>query len=306
MEMNITVWVFTIAFIGIADSGSRNGGTSSPKSTKAAGIPTQHVTLQNVWIRRVPSHTSVYAVLRNPILDLSKPTRTPRLHTTTIQPVPVMSRPFIVAPSIITDSGLPSSAFSSSASTRATEFDTASSTVPTQGSLVASSGKPLLPSTISLSKSPSKTSSPQYTTGRMLSKPPTEKRFTFTSQGLPAFSTSSDGVRTLPISSPVGGNPPKEAIRVVSNGSSSGVVIGVAIGSFATGFLTAGLVIKLYLRSRSKTYGRKDGSQLCHDGVRSSITETPVAMTESELYGNRAAEPEQSNCDDGVYTYVAY
>ncbi|XP_065195145.1 uncharacterized protein LOC135826467 [Sycon ciliatum] len=298
MEMNITVWVFTIAFIGLADSGSRNGGTSPPKSTKAAGIPTQHVTLQNVWTRREP----YYAVLRNTIL--SKPTGTPRLHTTTIPPV--RFRPFTVAPSIITDSGLPPSAFSSSASTRATEFETASSTVPTQGSLVASSGKPLLPSTISLSKSPTKTSSPQYTTGKMLSKPPTEKKFTFTSQGLPAFSTSSDGVRTLPISSPVGGNPPKEAIRVVSNGSSSGVVIGVAIGSFATGFLTAALVIKLYLRSRSKTYGRKDGSQLCHDGVHSSITETPVAMTESELYGNRAAEPEQSNCDDGVYTYVAY
>ncbi|XP_065195102.1 uncharacterized protein LOC135826420 [Sycon ciliatum] len=221
MEMNITVWVFAIVLIVLAELAGRNGGTSSPRSTTARAIA-----------------------------------------------IPQYDQPTYTIPSNETSS-LQSTATS------------ANMNMPSINPTLAKTARPSAQPTTTTQASPSFSASP--TTPMLQTRKPAPT-----------------------ILSSVGGNPPNEAIRVVSKGSSSGVVIGVAIGSYATGFITAAMVIKLYLRSRSKTSGPKDGSQLCHDDVHSSITETPAVMTESELYGNRTAEPEQNNCGEGVYIDIAY
>eukprot|EP00117_Sycon_ciliatum_P020909 scpid51131/ scgid18486/ Down syndrome cell adhesion molecule-like protein 1; Down syndrome cell adhesion molecule 2 len=91
--------------------------------------------------------------------------------------------------------------------------------------------------------------------------------------------------------------------RIPSDGSSSVESIGIPIGSFALGFITAAIIINVYHRVMSRPNKGKNEPHMGPDPILLTARSTPAVMIESELYGIEAP-PEAATVDVPVYASI--
>eukprot|EP00117_Sycon_ciliatum_P032954 scpid71263/ scgid25454/ len=91
-------------------------------------------------------------------------------------------------------------------------------------------------------------------------------------------------------------------VRQLNNSSSTLLVVGIGIGSFAFGCIITVIVISMFQRIRSKTNKIRNEPQVSSDALH--CNEGAVNMTESDLYGNSESDlqAKRPDCDCNVYS----